>query len=434
MSQKETIVEANERIYQNALILIEGRLYAEAAAEFARIPDYKDAAERKLKCEQKAETKHLDDLYAEADKAAANFNVRSQEKAIQLFERIPGHRDADERIEQAKRRIEEITQKERTDREEAIRVAKEEEQKRKARRKRIIRLAIIAVCAAAVCVAGVFLFKKYAVPAMQYRRAVEQIEAGETDEAYRTLHDMNYRDSSDLVFDIAKNRLKDAEVGSTVLFGSYPQGRITSEKKDPIEWIVLDKDGSRLLLISKYALDALPFMRYDYDASTTVVTWQSSLVRSWLNNEFLNTAFDEGEIRMLERTSMNNILPDGSYGMRIVDRVFVLSVDEAETYFPTNEARKCVATKYALGYGAYRSSIGATCSWWLRTPADEVKISEFMANEATDTSNFAIPRISCVSTDGEIVEIGYEILIRGNAVRPVIWVDTEAAGGLKFPK
>lgn len=433
MGQQDPIVETNERIYQNALILMEGRLYAEAAAEFARIPDYKDTAEKKLECEQKAATSHLDDIYAEADKAAANFNVRSQEKAIHLFERIPGHRDADERIEQAKRKIEEITQKERKDREEAIRVAKLDEQKKKKRRKRIIRLAIIAVCAAAVCVAGVFLFKKYAVPALQYRRAVEQIEAGETDEAYRTLHGLDYRNSSDLVFDIAKNRLKDAKVGSTVLFGSYPQGRITSEKKDPIEWIVLDRDGSRLLLISKYALDALPFMRYDYDPSATVVTWQSSLVRSWLNNEFLNIAFDDGELRMLERTSINNVLPDGSYGMMIVDRVFVLSVDEAETYFPTSEERKCVATKYALGFGAYRSSVGATCSWWLRTPADEAKIAEFMADEATDTSNFAMPRISCVSTDGEIVEIGYDIMIRGNAVRPVIWVDTESSG-LKFTK
>ena len=433
MGQQETIVETNERIYQNALILMEGRLYAEAAAEFARIPDYKDTAEKKLECEQKAATSHLDDIYAEADKAAANFNVRSQEKAIHLFERIPGHRDADERIEQAKRKIEEITQKERTDREEAIRVAKLDEQKKKKRRKRIIRLAIIAVCAAAVCVAGVFLFKKYAVPALQYRRAVEQIETGETDEAYRTLHGLDYRDSSDLVFDIAKNRLKDAKVGSTVLFGSYPQGRITSEKKDPIEWIVLDRDGSRLLLISKYALDALPFMRYDYTPSETVVTWQSSLVRSWLNNEFLNTAFDDGELRMLERTSIHNILPDGSYGMMIVDRVFVLSVDEAETYFPTSEERKCVATKYALGFGAYRSSVGATCSWWLRTPADEAKIAEFMANEATDSSNFAMPRISCVSTDGDIVEVGYDILIRGNAVRPVIWVDIDSTG-LQFSK
>ena len=56
-----------------------------------------------------------------------------------------------------------------------------------------------------------------------------------------------------------------------------------------------------------------------------------------------------------------------------------------------------------------------------------------MANEATDSSNFAMPRISCVSTDGDIVEVGYDILIRGNAVRPVIWVDIDSTG-LQFSK
>ena len=48
--QDNGTIEANERIYRNALLLIEGRLYTEAAAEFARIPDYRDAAKKKLEC------------------------------------------------------------------------------------------------------------------------------------------------------------------------------------------------------------------------------------------------------------------------------------------------------------------------------------------------------------------------------------------------
>ncbi|MBR6007397.1 MAG: hypothetical protein IK064_07180, partial [Clostridia bacterium] len=433
MDRQETAAEANERIYRNALILYDGRLFTEAAAEFARIPDYKDAAEKKLECEQRALTSHLDDIYADADKAAANFNVRSQEKAIQIFQTIPGYRDADERIEQAKRMIEEITQKERTDREEAIRAAREAERKRKARNKRIIRSVITAVCIAAVCAVGAVLFMKFAVPAIRYDRSVKQIEAGQIDEAYRTLHCLNYRDSSDLVFDIAKDRLKDAEVGSVVLFGAYPQGRITSDKKDPIEWIVLERDGSRMLLISKYALDALPYMRYDYDPTNTEVSWQTSLLRDWLNGEFMSIAFDEGESRMLRRTVINDMLPDGSYGMKTADRVFLLSIGEAKTYFPDEEARKCTPTLYALGFGAYRSSVDGTCLWWLRNPADEAKIAEFLEDEASNVSSFVIPRAACVGTAGEFVEVGHEILNRGYAVRPTVWVDIEPTSELQFP-
>ena len=99
----ERTVEQNnmdscERIYQNALLLIEGRLYAEAADELARIPGYKDADKQRLFCEEKKATAHLDRIYDEAHKAAGNMNVRSQEKAIQIFQKIPGYRDADERI------------------------------------------------------------------------------------------------------------------------------------------------------------------------------------------------------------------------------------------------------------------------------------------------------------------------------------------------
>ncbi|MBR0355877.1 MAG: hypothetical protein IJH54_00190, partial [Clostridia bacterium] len=143
MGKREPMIaEEQERIYQNALLLIEGELYGEAADEFARIPDYRDAALKKLECEEKKATARLDDIYEEGDRAAANRNVRSQEKAIRIFERIPGYRDADQRIEQAKRAIQEIIQKERLDREEAIRAAEEKEQQRKARVRRIVWIAV----------------------------------------------------------------------------------------------------------------------------------------------------------------------------------------------------------------------------------------------------------------------------------------------------
>ena len=132
-AREQMPAEEQERIYQNALLLIDGDLYAEAADELARIPEYRDAAQKRIECEERKATKRLDEIYEEADKAAANMNVRSQEKAIQIFERIPGYRDADERIQQAKRTIEEIVRKERADREEAIRAAKQREKERKKR-------------------------------------------------------------------------------------------------------------------------------------------------------------------------------------------------------------------------------------------------------------------------------------------------------------
>lgn len=427
-AREQMPAEEQERIYQNALLLMEGELYIDAAEEFARIPGYREADQKRIECEEKKTTKHLDDIYEEAHKAAGNMNVRSQEKAIQIFERIPGYRDADERIEQGKRTIEEIKQKERADREEAIRIAKQEELKRKKRIKRIIWSAVGVVLAAVVCIVGVSLYKKYAVPALQYRQGVAQLEAGAYDEAYRTLHGMDYRDSSDFIYQIEKERLKDAQVGSTVLFGMYPQGLITSEEKDPVEWVVLDRDGSKLLLITKYVVDALPYMRYTFEKEHTPVTWRTSLLRQWLNESFLEAAFDPGEVRLLKRTSVRKA--DGSYDTS--DRVFLLSVQEAQTYFATDEERKCTATKYAIGFGAYRSSVDHTCLWWLRTPI----YSESNMTEQVQVADepYMTYRIACVGTSGQIISVGHVVLNSGYGVRPVIWVDTEKTEELPLPK
>ena len=292
-----------------------------------------------------------------------------------------------------------------------------QEKERKKRIKRIILGAVGVVLAAAACFVGASLYKKYAVPALQYRRGVAQMEAGAYDDAYRTLHGMNYQDSSDLIFQIAKDRLNNAEIGSTVLFGAYPQGPITSEEKDPVEWIVLDRDGSKLMLITKYAVDALPYMKYSYNRDHTPVTWRTCLLREWLNGTFLETAFDPGEIRMLNRTRLKN--SDGSFDT--TDRVYLLSVQEAEQYFASDEARKCYATQFAIEFGAYRSSIEPTCLWWLRTPI--YSETDLLLQEV---GTYATYRIACVGTSGQIVAVGHNLdCLYG--VRPVIQVDTEGA-------
>ena len=61
---------------------------------------------------------------------------------------------------------------------------------------------------------------------------------------------------------------------NSVFFGQY-QG-------NPIEWIILDSQGNRILLLSKRAVETLP-----YHSTDEPVTWESCSLRSWLNGEFL---------------------------------------------------------------------------------------------------------------------------------------------------
>ena len=405
------IENSEERIYQNALILESGGLYQDAANEFARIPDYLDAAQRQILNEERNQAAQKDKIYADGDKAAANPNVKSQQKAIEYFRRIPGWRDADRRIAEAEERIEKIIIKEREDRKEAIRRAKEA---RIRRRKRCIRITIAAVVVAilaAVAVVGKKHYDKYRVPQLRYAEAEALMAAGDTDAAYRAYRNLTTGENTQKnLFYIAKDRLGTAEVGSTVLFGAYEQDNDSENGPEYIEWIVLDQFGSKRLLISKYALDCLP---YQGSFTEHACAWNSSSLRAWLNGTFLNSAFSAGEQLLIQRSSVS---PDANpfypvdNGISTLDYVYLLSIPEVCHYFPANEDRLCVPTRYAIVHSAYMSSTGRYCWWWLRTLGDD---RDFY-------------RATGVGTSGEIIALGHYIYSDGYSVRPVIMIDLDA--------
>ena len=162
-----------------------------------------------------------------------------------------------------------------------------------------------------------------------------------------------------------------AVVGDIIEFGSYEQDNDTSNGKEPIEWQVLAKDGDKVLVISKYALNT-----QQYNTELEEAKWETCTLRTWLNEAFLNEAFSEAEQSMIQTTEVSaDKNPDYSTdpGNATKDKIFVLSVNEANEYFASDEARMCVPTAYAIANGAYisdRSNVdgAATCQWWLRSP------------------------------------------------------------------
>ena len=141
-----------------------------------------------------------------------------------------------------------------------------------------------------------------------------------------------------------ENPFKGANVGDTVKFGRYPQTAAGGDVQD-IEWRVLAVEGDKVLAISRYGLDA---KRFDDDSNK----WENSEIRSWLNGEFYNDSFNDDE---------KGIIASSDPG-----KVFLLSKDEADKYFSSDEDRKCVPTGYAKANGASEDNGG--CWWWLRSP------------------------------------------------------------------
>ena len=149
--------------------------------------------------------------------------------------------------------------------------------------------------------------------------------------------------------------------GDIIKFGNYPQD--SNGSKLPIEWLVLDVKENEALLISRYGID-----RKQYH-SREVITWEDCNLRKWLNSDFLKSAFSEEEANRIKESELkneNNPKYDTHGGNDTKDRIFCLSIAEAEQYFSNNENRQCRPTAYVRKQGAYVSN--DCCFWWLRSP------------------------------------------------------------------
>lgn len=157
----------------------------------------------------------------------------------------------------------------------------------------------------------------------------------------------------------------------TYTFGSYEQDGSTGNGKEPIEWLVLDRDGDKALLLSKYALDFQSFMPF-YEPVTEPYTWESCSLRRWLNSTFLNAAFDSSERQRLLTTTV--ITSPGSLHrengpVTTEDRVFLLSNTEVYAYFANEAATAAEYSAYALSANPWagNSTAPGAADWWLRT-------------------------------------------------------------------
>lgn len=148
-----------------------------------------------------------------------------------------------------------------------------------------------------------------------------------------------------------KIKLHQAKIGDTVFFGSYPQD--LSYTKKSIEWIILDKEDNKFLLLSKYCLDMHPGSYVSWRTSAVNANyvedknWIKSVLRNWCNSTFYNSAFTNIEKNMIVNSKILNEDKKGFY-TTTYDNVFVLSRDEVEKYFKDLNDCKAKGTSYAV--------------------------------------------------------------------------------------
>ena len=175
--------------------------------------------------------------------------------------------------------------------------------------------------------------------------------------------------------------LGDPREGDSVLFGRYEQDNRTDNGAEDIEWIVLAREGDQLLLLSRCALDSMPY----HDVHYGPTTWKDCALRAWLNSEFLEAAFTGAEQKLLVEATLSN--PDNpAYhtpgGEDTVDRVFLLSYAEARTYVVGTKNAFARVTDYATARGGSHIYDGMGW-WWLRSPGTKVYNACHIDNHGT---------------------------------------------------
>ena len=196
----------------------------------------------------------------------------------------------------------------------------------------------------------------------------------------------------------------------------YYTGNTYYFKYEPLKWRVLD--ASTGLVICDSAIDSQTYNNYVLNADYEywgnsnkmhfASNWEYSSLRTWLNNEFYNTAFSEmQQDRIKKITRENKSKWDSIYDSNPTsDKITLLSYDEASNTsygFSSADskdiARRRKGTDYAKCQGLWVDLSGNSW-WWLRSPGSN---SNGVADVSGDGGAYSSRSGYVDSADGGVV-------------------------------
>ena len=187
-------------------------------------------------------------------------------------------------------------------------------------------------------------------------------------------------------------------IGSEISFGRYAG--------EDIKWTVLDETETGMFLLSKYAIESRSYNNEDTD-----IVWEDCSLREWLNGEFYESAFNSEEKKAIRLSYVQNFdNPEWmtSGGNDTYDRLYLLSIDEAEDYFATNDERMAAPTENAYNNAkAVLAGDDYIVLWWLRSPGNHRDTVAIVGNYGE------------INYKGILVDGGYDGVC---GVRPALWV------------
>lgn len=388
--------------YHDALDLMESAdtsaQYEKAAKEFEELAGYRDADDLAKQCLDMAEECRKDETYYAAKGKMNGYERTGYELALRMLESLGEWRDAKDLIPVCKQRIEEL---------------KEEEKVQAKKQKKVFTVAGII---GGICLVAIVLAQRVTNPVHFFPSLYAQVRSlytvqeckEKTEECVTYMENIEIEKQFETLYLNQKEGLKKVKKGDTIKFGVYEQDGYLLNGKEEIEWMVLDVEKDRALLLSKYALDRLLY----HNESAREVLWEESYIREWLNNSFFNSAF--GSQHQADIPTITIVPEENKYKNlskpypETEDKIFLLSVSEVEKYLPSKEEKICHATAYAEEQGAYISGVDDNCHWWLRSPR------KFRSPNR-------LPLITAFDNDVDYYPYDFEDI----AVRPAMWIQLD---------
>ena len=319
LDKNSEVVQAAEKeaAYNEALTLMTAQKYDKAIEIFAKLSGYKESVSKITECENAI-------IELNYNEALALMSAQKYNEAIIIFTELGKYKDSASKIVECNEAIADIIES-------------------------------------------------------KYNEASSLIAEGKYNDALLLFDEIG--DYKDAVVLKQKCALLTCETGDIITYGTYEQDDNSSNGTEAIEWIVLERDGDKALVLSLYCLEQMPF-----NNTLAQVTWENCSLRKWLNGTFLGDAFSQEEQGQILSTK---VLDEGK---QTTDKVFLLSEDEAVDYLTSNERRADATERVSTSH----------CYWFLRTTG-------------------SVSNVAYVSYDGEVGY--YEDVDRNWWVRPAMWIE-----------
>lgn len=316
-------------------------------------------------------------IYNEAERLMNLGTAATLASSLNMFKTIEGYKDSSEKTEAIKKKIKALEDNER---------AKVVKERRKRKFGKLFKFLFV-LC----CVLGIVVYVKFGIPLKNYNKGIAYMEEGSYNEAVQVFGELgDFKDSQAKIRECIKSVIVNEGTGGKIVFGDY-------------HWLVLDVKEDAALIISDIVMEKHPYnaMR-DAENKLCSSTWNDSEIRTYLNDDIYNRFSSSEKSMMIESdvvTEDTVVNADGteyitSGGEATKDKLFLLSISEANSYFK-NDLRRAAIKKASASYNNY--------GWWLRSPG-----------KTQDSAAF-------VNYEGEIISEGaYTDMEAG--IRPAMWI------------